>query len=226
MGVVYRARQRRPDRAVALKVLAPEVAADSGFRERFERESQTAASIEHPNVIPVYDVGEEAGLLYIAMRFVDGMDFRERIGLSPSSDEVVSVVQQTADALDAAHASGLVHRDVKPGNVLITTPGGRVHAYLTDFGLTKHTAASQGLTSTGAFVGTIDYVAPEQIEGVGRSTPARMSTRSHACSTTPSPAARPIPAIRAWRRCGRISTSRRPRSRISWTLRPRAPSGR
>lgn len=164
MGLVYRARQQRPNRVVALKVIAPELATDVAFRARFEAESSIAAEIEHPNVIPVYAVGDENGVLYIAMRFINGVDLGGVIAaegrLEPG--RVARLISQIADALDAAHARGLVHRDVKPGNVLVTAGD---HAYLTDFGLTKQTAQSSGMTRTGMFVGTVNYMAPEQIEG-------------------------------------------------------------
>jgi hypothetical protein len=167
MGVVYSARQLRPERTVALKVIAPEFANDPDFRARFERESQVAAQIEHPNVIPVYAADEDAGVLYIAMRFVVGTDLRAVLAregrLEPR--RAATIVDQVAQALDAAHSRGLVHRDVKPSNVLLATSGGREHAYLTDFGLARHVAGSQSLTGTGRLVGTIDYVAPEQVRG-------------------------------------------------------------
>jgi hypothetical protein len=167
MGVVYRARQLRPDRAVALKVISPEFANDPGFQARFERESELAAQIEHPNVIPVYSVGDDAGVLYIAMRFVVGTDLRAVLAqqgqLEPQ--RAATIIDQVAQALDAAHSHGLVHRDVKPSNVLMATSGGREHAYLTDFGLSRHVEGSRGVTATGALVGTIDYVAPEQVRG-------------------------------------------------------------
>jgi Protein kinase domain len=165
MAVVYRARQLRPDRLVAVKVIAPGFAQDPVFRSRFERESELAASIEHPNVIPVYEVDEVDGLLFIAMRFVEGADLHTLIGDGLEPAVAVGIVEQVAGALDAAHAHGLVHRDVKPANVLIADAGGRPHAYLTDFGLTQRTAASKRLTRTGAFMGTIAYAAPEQIRG-------------------------------------------------------------
>src|SRR5436305_1782760 len=166
MGVVYVASQLRLHRRVALKVIAPELAEDPGFRERFQHESEIAASIDHPNVIPVYEAGEHEGLLFLSMRYVDGTDLRALI----RSDERVParraayVVFQVGQALDAAHARGLVHRDVKPANILIAAPGAGDHAYLTDFGLTKHAESQSGLTKTGQWVGTVDYVAPEQIE--------------------------------------------------------------
>ena len=164
MGVVYRARQRRPDRVVALKVITPELAEDDSFRARFERESNVAAQIEHPNVIPVYEVSDHAGMLYIAMRFVEGTDLRALIAREGALDPAlaVGIVTQTAAALDAAHAAGLVHRDVKPANLLISGAG---HAYLTDFGLAKRGSSQSGITQTGMFVGTLDYIAPEQLQG-------------------------------------------------------------
>jgi predicted Ser/Thr protein kinase len=166
MGIVYRARQVRPSRTVALKVISPDLAADPGFRERFEHESEIAASIEHSNVIPVYEVGEESRLLYIVMRYVEGTDLGSVIAargrLSPR--ETVRILDQLTAALDAAHARGLVHRDIKPANVLIAQEGGRDHVYLTDFGLAKLTAGTD-MTRSGTFVGTLAYAAPEQFEG-------------------------------------------------------------
>jgi predicted Ser/Thr protein kinase len=164
MGLVYRARQHRPDRTVAIKVIAPELAADPDFRARFEQESATAAEIEHPNVIPVYEVGEESGLLFISMRFVHGVDLgrlMEETG-PVAPERAANLIAQVADALDAAHARGLIHRDVKPGNIMVAE---RDHVYLTDFGLTKRATDSHGVTRTGMFVGTVDYIAPEQVEG-------------------------------------------------------------
>src|SRR5919109_2968035 len=167
MGVVYRAVQLSLERPVALKLIAPALTADPGFRARFERESRLAASLDHPNVVPVYAAGEDAGVLYIAMRFVDGTDLRTLIRtegrLAP--ERAAQIIAQVGSALDAAHHEGLVHRDVKPANVLISQRGGEEHAYLTDFGLTKRSTSSGGLTGSGQWVGTLDYVAPEQLRG-------------------------------------------------------------
>ncbi|MGI8803299.1 MAG: serine/threonine-protein kinase [Solirubrobacteraceae bacterium] len=167
MGVVYRAHQKKPARLVAIKVIAPALADDPAFRARFERESMIAAQIEHPNVIPVHAVGEEEGILFIAMRFVAGLDLRTLISnegrLAPR--RAAAIIEQVARALDAAHGHGLVHRDIKPANILLSTADGRDHAYLTDFGLSRHVEASDGFTGTGAFLGTVDYVAPEQARG-------------------------------------------------------------
>ena len=167
MGVVYRARQDSPNRIVALKVIAGELASDPAFRARFKRESSIAAEIEHPNVIPVHAVGESGGVLYIAMRFVDGVDLRNLLAQEGSLEprRAAAIIDQVAQALDAAHSRGLVHRDVKPANVLIATTADREHVYLTDFGLARHMDGSQALTGTGAFLGTIDYIAPEQARG-------------------------------------------------------------
>ena len=166
MGVVYRARQLRPSRTVALKVISPQLAGDRDFRERFAHESEIAASIEHSNVIPVYDVGEESNLLYIAMRYIEGTDLRAVIAADGrlAAPRAAQILAELTSALDAAHARGLVHRDIKPGNVLIAREGQREHVYLTDFGLAK-LAAGGGRTRTGLFVGTLDYAAPEQLEG-------------------------------------------------------------
>ena len=170
MAVVYRAADVRLDRLVALKVLAPELARDSAFRQRFIRESRSGAAVDHPNVIPVFEAGEADGVLFIAMRYVAGRDVRgliEREGpLRPS--RVVSIVTQIASALDTAHAHGLVHRDVKPANMLLgTVASGSApdHVYLSDFGLSKMSVAAVSLTGTGQFLGTLDYMAPEQVEG-------------------------------------------------------------
>ena len=167
MGVVYRARDERLGRAVALKVISPAFARDAGFRSRFKRESLIAAQIEHPNVVPVYTAGEHGERLYIAMRYVVGTDLAsliEREGrLDPET--AAAIVDQVAHALDAAHVRGLVHRDVKPGNVLLTRDGPRWRAFLTDFGLSVQDGGEGTLTRTGQWVGTLAYVAPEQVRG-------------------------------------------------------------
>lgn len=165
MGMVFRATQLGLDRQVALKLIAPEFAEDEGFRRRFEQESRVAASIDHPNVIPVHEAGEHEGHLFLAMRYVEGTDLRSMIAHGAlSADLAISILDQVAGALDAAHARGLVHRDIKPANVLLAG-GARPHAYLADFGLTKRAASQSGVTKTGQWVGTVDYVAPEQIQG-------------------------------------------------------------
>ena len=172
MSVVYQAENPRLGSVIALKVLAPELAADDVFRARFLEESRIAASLNHPNVIPIYDTGSHEGLLYIAMRYVSGTDLRQMIKkrgrVVPAT--AVFLLGQAARALDAAHRRGLVHRDVKPGNLLIERGSedddDPDHLYLSDFGITKHAMSRSGLTSTGQFLGTIDYVAPEQIRGM------------------------------------------------------------
>ena len=166
MGVVYLAEQVRLGRRVALKVISPELAHDDAFRTRFERESRLAASIDHPNVVPIYEAGEAEGLLYLAMRHVPGSDLKAALAGGPlEPGRAVAVVAQIGAALDAAHARGLVHRDVKPGNILLegSPPGER--AYLSDFGLTKRLSSTSGITATGFVVGTLDYIAPEQVQG-------------------------------------------------------------
>ncbi len=169
MGVVYRATHLGLDRTVALKVIAAEFVGDTGFRERFKRESRIAAGIDHPNVVPVYEAGEEDGALFISMRYVAGTDLGKVIAGEGKIDakRAVAIVDQVAYALDAAHEAGLIHRDVKPANVLIEQRPRGEHANLTDFGLTKRADAKSGMTGTGMFVGTIDYIAPEQLEGKG-----------------------------------------------------------
>jgi hypothetical protein len=162
MGVVYEAVEESLGRTVALKLVAPDRAGEPGFRERFIAESRLAASIDHPNVLPVFKAGEEDGLLYLAMRFVDGADLRTLSPLAPL--RAARIVAQVGAALDAAHARRLVHRDVKPANVLIAAGD---HAYLTDFGLVKALDDPEGQTRTGHLVGTLDYVAPERIRGEG-----------------------------------------------------------
>ena len=170
MGVVYLATQLSLDRPVALKVIAPELAGDVTFRERFKRESRIAASIEHPNVIPVYEAGEGDGLLYLTMRYVEGTDLKALLEVDGTIEpaRAARLLAQVAAALAAAHRRDLMHRDVKPANVLVDRQDGREHAYLTDFGIARHVAATSALTQTGSVVGTIDYLAPERIiEGGG-----------------------------------------------------------
>jgi serine/threonine-protein kinase len=170
MAVVYRARDLALGRIVAVKLLAPELARNEVFRKRFASESRAAAAIDHPHIVPVFAAGESNGVLYIAMRYVEGRDLRsvlDRRG-SLSLPQAVRVASQVASALDAAHAHDLVHRDVKPGNILVaegTDSEHPEHVYLTDFGLTKKSSSLTGFTTVGQFVGTIDYVAPEQISG-------------------------------------------------------------
>ena len=166
MGVVYRATDVRLGRPVALKLLSDELSRDEGFRARFERESRLAAAIDHAHIVPVYEAGSAGGLLFLAMRYVDGGDLAEvlrREGrLQPG--RALALVGQLASALDAAHERGLIHRDVKPSNALIARQSGREHLYLTDFGLTK-SAGSHSLTGTGQVMGTVLYMAPEVIRG-------------------------------------------------------------
>ncbi len=170
MAVVYRAYDPRLERQVALKILAPGLASDEGFRQRFIRESRAAAAVDHPHIIPVFEAGQADGILFIAMRYVESRDVRTLLdeqGPLPVG-RAASIISQVASALDAAHNHGLVHRDVKPGNMLLdvsTGGGGPDHVYLSDFGLSKQALASTGITATGQFLGTLDYVAPEQIEG-------------------------------------------------------------
>jgi serine/threonine-protein kinase len=164
MGVVYRATQVSLGRTVAIKLIAEAAADDPAFRARFKREARLAAGIDHPNVIPVYQADEADGRLYIAMRYVEGTDLGALIasrGPLPA-EEAAAIVEQVAAALDAAHARELVHRDVKPGNVLVDRTG---HVYLTDFGITKQVASRTGLTLEGGLLGTLDYAAPEQLRG-------------------------------------------------------------
>jgi CHASE2 domain-containing sensor protein len=166
MGVVYRATQLALERPVAVKLIAPERAADPVFRQRFALESRVAAAIEHPNIIPVYEADDDEGLLFIAMRLVDGIDLARLVARAgPLAPEIaVDLVGQAAGALDAAHAAGLVHRDVKPGNLLLTADE-PVHVYLTDFGLARHVGEGGGLTQPDSWVGTLDFLAPEQLRG-------------------------------------------------------------
>src|ERR1044071_7193155 len=177
MGVVYRAHDLALDRDVALKLLAPHLADDVSFRERFLTESRVAASLEHPNVVPIHDAGEIDGQLYIVMRLVEGSDLKAVMREGPLEPaRAVRIVEQIAGALDAAHACGLVHRDVKPSNVLLDE---REHVYLTDFGLTRRLADLGIPGEHGLSLGTPAYVAPEQI--VGEEVDGRADLYSLAC---------------------------------------------
>ena len=167
LAVVYLAHHLRLGRRVALKVLDPALAEDDAFRGTFMRESRLAAGLDHPNIVTVYDAGEDDGVLYVAMRYVDGTDLERLLesegSLSPP--RTVAIVAQVAEALDAAHSEGLVHRGVRPADILLEVADDGDRAFLSDFGITKHVAASTRLTRTGSFAGTVDYVAPEQIKG-------------------------------------------------------------
>jgi Tol biopolymer transport system component/tRNA A-37 threonylcarbamoyl transferase component Bud32 len=170
MGMVYHAWDTQLDRKAVVKVLAPEWTEDEAFRTRFRRESHLAAAIDHPNIVPVYGAGETNGVLWIAMRYVEGTDLRRLLDQERQLDldRTISIIAQVGRALDTAHGRGLVHRDVKPGNILVVPGGGpddTDHVYLTDFGLTKQTDSRSALTSSKDFVGTVAYSAPEQIEG-------------------------------------------------------------
>ena len=168
MGVVYRAADPRLERSVALKLLPASYADDPSYRRRFLDESRRAAAIEHPHIVPVHEAGEAAGVLYIAMRYVEGADLAGLLELRGPLDpaRTVALLAPIADALDTAHARGLVHRDVKPSNVLVASDTiGPEHVYLTDFGIAKRFAGAQTHSATGHMLGTADYVAPEQVEG-------------------------------------------------------------
>lgn len=167
MGVVYRVTNVALNRIYALKVIAPELAQDDEFRQRFMREMRIAASLHHPNVVGIHYAGDNKGLLFFVMDYVNGTDLREILvqhgALDPT--RAVDLLERLASALDAAHGRGLVHRDVKPANILISVQEGEEHAYLTDFGLAKKADTVTGLTAKGIMVGTVDYMAPEQVTG-------------------------------------------------------------
>ncbi|MET9452128.1 serine/threonine-protein kinase [Streptomyces cinerochromogenes] len=184
MAVVYCAKDLRLGRTVALKLLAPEYTRNEAFRSRFAQESRVAAAIDHPNIVPVFEAGEADGVLYIAMCFVAGPDLRALLDREGplAVPAALRIAGQLASALDAAHARDLVHRDVKPGNVLITKgvdSDHPEHVYLTDFGLAKKSLSLTGFTTAGEFVGTLDYVAPERI--AGRPVDGRADQYSLAC---------------------------------------------
>jgi serine/threonine-protein kinase len=168
MGVVYKARQQALERDVALKLIREEIASEPEYRERFMREAKLAASVDHPHVVTVYDVGDEDGRLYLVLQWIDGTNLRQLLDSSGRlpPKRAIAIGTQLAGALDAVHAiSGLVHRDVKPANVLVRDVAGEEHAYLTDFGIAKPPEAVESLTRTGSTVGTTGYLAPEQIQG-------------------------------------------------------------
>jgi serine/threonine-protein kinase len=164
LGILYRARQLRLDRPVALKLVEPDVARHPVVRERLRREARAVASLDHPNVVPLYEAGEEDGTVFIVTRWVNGTELGTLIGregpLAP--DRAARFAAQMAAALGVAHEQGLIHRDVKPSNVIVTPED---HVYLTDFGLAKRAETEAGLTAADQVLGTVDYVAPEQIEG-------------------------------------------------------------
>ena len=186
MAVVYRARDVQLGRNVALKLLAPVLALDDAFRQRFIRESRAAAAVDHPYIIPIFAAGESDGVLFIAMRYVQGGDVRtliDTVGPLPAG-RAAGIITQVALALDAAHLHGLVHRDIKPANMLLdSVPGSgqRDHVYLADFGLSKRSLSVTGLTSIGQFLGTPAYVAPEQVEG--RPVDSRADQYALACAS-------------------------------------------
>ncbi|MGW0768810.1 serine/threonine-protein kinase [Streptomyces sp. NPDC002676] len=184
MAVVYCATDLRLGRTVALKLLAPEYTRNDAFRRRFAYESRVAAAIDHPNIVPVFEAGEADGILYIAMCYVHGLDLRAVLDRDGPLDvpAALRIAAQLASALDAAHAHELVHRDVKPGNVLVAKgvdSDHPEHVYLTDFGLAKKSLSLTGFTTAGEFVGTLDYVAPERI--AGRPVDGRSDLYSLAC---------------------------------------------
>ncbi|MGZ4320116.1 MAG: serine/threonine-protein kinase [Gaiellaceae bacterium] len=169
MGFVYEAEHAVLGRKAALKTLLPELVQDGDFRERLVNESRTVAALDHPSIIPIYDAGDADGIVYIAMRYVAGGDLAQLVESGTlETERALDILEQVAGALDAAHANELVHRDVKPANVLVEA-GGRV--YLTDFGIATR-ARTRGLTETGFFVGTLDYAPPEQIRGEPVGAPA------------------------------------------------------
>jgi serine/threonine protein kinase len=226
MGIVYRATQLTLDRQVALKVIAPALADDEVFRGRFVREARLLAALEHPNVIPVHEADERDGQLYLAMRWVEGTDLSaalKRLGPLPAST-AIAVVEQVAAALDAAHAAGLVHRDVKPANVLLEPRGGRDHAWLSDFGAGRWLDSRDGRTASGQGLGTLDFAAPEQLEG-GGGPAVDVYALAGVLFTVLTGASRSC-ATPTWRSCGPTRTRRRrtcascgPSCRAGWRRR-------
>ena len=206
MGVVYRAEHPRLGASIALKVMAPELSTDEAFRERFVREARMAAQIRHPNIVPIYDAGEWGGDLYMAMRYVEGDDLRALLRKRKALPvpETVQIGLQIAGALDAAHRKGLVHRDIKPGNILLEPgpdPDSPPTAYLADLGLTKQIDSPQAVTGSGELLGTIDYMAPEQINGLpvdGRADVYSLACVLFECLTGAAPYARENKAAVLW----------------------------
>jgi len=236
MSVVYQAENPRLGAVIALKVLAPELATDDVFRARFLEESRIAASLNHPNVIPIYDTGSYGGLLYIAMRYVSGTDLRQMLKkrgrLIPSV--TLSLTAQAARALDAAHRRGLVHRDVKPGNLLIERgddDDDPDHVYLADFGITKHAMDRTGMTASGQFLGTVDYVAPEQIQGMsvlGLADQYSLGCVVYECLTGRVPFEKDLDAAIIWahvQESPTMATALRPRTLGSLDIAGAAPAG-
>jgi serine/threonine protein kinase len=179
MGVVYRGRQPALNRPVAVKVIHPELADNPEARERFLREARAAAAIDHPNVLPLYEIGMEGDVVFVAMRYVPDGDLGEYLTHArPTAAESVAIVLQIAAALDAAHAAGIVHRDVKPQNILVSIDQGATHAYLTDFGLARR-LDQVGLTLPGALLGTPIYMSPEQ--ALGETVDARTDVYALGC---------------------------------------------
>ena len=167
MSDVYRAFDPQLNREVALKVLAPALGRNAEFTERFIRESRAAAQLNHPHVVPIFEAGNDGDTLFIAMQLVRGVDLKthiERTGPLPL-DQVRTIISQTAEALDHAHSRGLLHRDVKPANLLLESQDDLLHVYLTDFGLTKSLGTDSRITNTGELVGSVHYVSPEHLEG-------------------------------------------------------------
>jgi len=225
MSVVFETENPRLGSVVALKVLAPELAEDDLFRERFLQESRIAASLNHPNVIPIYDTGPCDGLLYIAMRYVAGRDLRavlkDQGHISPA--QALMLIAQAGRALDAAHRRGLVHRDVKPANILIERGADDEpdHVYLADFGISKHSRSRSGLTATGQLVGTIDYIAPEQIQGKsvdGRADIYSLGCVLYECVTGRVPFKKDLDAAVIWAHVEELPTA-------PSTVRPELPHG-
>lgn len=206
MGIVYAARDPQLGRTVALKLLRDDIAADDEFRKRFVRESRAAASLDHPNILPVFDAGEVDGVLYIATRLVDALDLRQLLAREGelSVERALTITAQVAAALDFAHEQGTIHRDVKPANLLVVPgrDGDADHAYLIDFGITKHATLDNTLTASGLFVGTPEYVAPEQAAGTaldGRADQYALACVLHHClaGATPFSSANAIDVLHA-----------------------------